>query len=110
MTHVRVQENDINTFETNRTLADPLRVSIIEVLQQSPMTMVELSEVFNLDERLMRYHLQRLVRSGVVSERWLGKYAQYAVTNEAAASACHVLYQLWAEQVVGRNAAGTMTL
>jgi len=90
------EKNEVE--ETNKTLADPVRVNIVEALSHAEMSFQELAEMFRMDERLMLYHLRRLVRAGVITEYRFGGYVTYEVSDQKVASACHVLYELWAEE------------
>lgn len=89
-----------NMYEINKTLANPVRISIIEALRYDDLSVLELSKMFEIDERLIQYHLRRLMRAGVVTEQRNGSLETYAVANPALAQTCHILYQLWMEQAV----------
>ena len=98
MAYAPTRAGNTNTTETNKTLSDPLRVSIVEALGQAEeLSAAELAEMFGVNERLMRYHLRRLERAQAIDHFEAGQQVTYTVRSSAIASACHILYGLWVE-------------
>ncbi|MCD6478454.1 MAG: winged helix-turn-helix transcriptional regulator [Candidatus Diapherotrites archaeon] len=64
-----------------RTLANPLRVRIIEVLKTKPMSVSELSSRINAERSKVSHALQKLRECNFVESRREGRHNIYSLTK-----------------------------
>src|SRR5690348_5811062 len=57
---------DIETLEQLRAIADVLRIHILDLLNQRPMTVTQLGEHMGLAPAKVHYHVRELERVGLV--------------------------------------------
>lgn len=72
------------TADRLRVIADPTRIAILEVLNEGPAAVRDLSERIGLAHQSASHHLQILHQAGVLSRRRAGKLALYAVADWSA--------------------------
>lgn len=83
----------------NSALADPIRVGIVETLGHAELSVEELAELFHINQRLMKYHVKLLKKVGAIEEHQENHHPVYEVGSPALSQACHILYQLWEEEL-----------
>ncbi len=68
-----------------KALAEPLRVSILDVLRRhgEPVCQCELRPLFDISQPLLSHHVSKLVAAGLVSVERRHKWAYYSVSPEA---------------------------
>jgi ArsR family transcriptional regulator, arsenate/arsenite/antimonite-responsive transcriptional repressor len=68
-----------------KTLAEPVRVQILDVLRRSEddVCQCELIALFDIRQSLLSHHMRRLVDAGVVSVQRRHKWAYYSVSPDA---------------------------
>ncbi len=73
------------TAELFRTLADPARVRIVNVLATSgrPVCVCELIEPLGLSQPTVSHHLKRLLDAGFVDREQRGKWAYFSLKRDA---------------------------
>ncbi len=74
-------------------------MQIVEALGHSDLSAQELSDMLDVDSHIIRYHLHVLQRAGTIMEERHGHHITYAVTQPTLVETCHVLYELWADEV-----------
>ena len=65
-----------------RAVADPTRRNILERLQQSELTVLELCEPFRISQPSLSKHLAVLRRSGLIAARRSGRHRYYRLAPE----------------------------
>jgi ArsR family transcriptional regulator len=68
-----------------RALADPLRVSILDVLRRhgEPLCQCELVPLFDVPQSTLSHHVTKLVRAGLVEVERRHRWAYYSVAPGA---------------------------
>lgn len=68
-----------------KSLADPLRVQILDVLRRSSeeVCQCELLALFEINQSLLAYHMNKLVAVGLVEVQRRHRWAYYSVSNDA---------------------------
>lgn len=67
-----------STLNSLRTLADPIRVRLMNLLQAEALSVAELQEVLGMGQSRISTHLAQLKRSGLVQDRRVGKNIYYS--------------------------------
>ena len=67
-----------STLNSLRTLADPIRVRLLNLLQAEALSVAELQEVLGMGQSRISTHLAQLKRSGLVQDRRVGKHIYYS--------------------------------
>jgi ArsR family transcriptional regulator len=67
-----------------RSLAEPLRVQIVDVLRRSdePVCQCELIALFDIGQSLLSHHMKRLVEAGIVSVERRHRWAYYSLSTD----------------------------
>jgi len=68
-----------------KALADSLRVRILDVLLRSDeqVCQCELVALFEIPQSLLAYHMNKLVRAGIVEVQRRHKWAYYSVSTDS---------------------------
>ena len=72
-----------STLNSLRTLADPIRVRLMNLLQAEALSVAELQEVLGMGQSRISTHLAQLKRSGLVQDRRVGKNIYYSWATDA---------------------------
>jgi DNA-binding transcriptional ArsR family regulator len=67
-----------STLNSLRTLADPIRVRLMNLLRAEALSVAELQEVLGMGQSRISTHLAQLKRSGLVQDRRVGKNIYYS--------------------------------
>lgn len=65
-----------------RALGDPTRLAIIEQLQSGSQCACKLWEAFSLSQPTMSYHLNLLVKAGLLTAKKQGTWMHYSLHQE----------------------------
>jgi ArsR family transcriptional regulator len=68
-----------------KALAEPLRVSILDVLRRhrDPLCQCELLPLFDIPQSTLSHHVNKLVKAGLVEVERRHKWAYYSVPTDA---------------------------
>jgi ArsR family transcriptional regulator len=68
-----------------RTLADPIRVQIVELVRDSdaPVCQCELNPLFDISQPTLSHHLKKLADAGLIEVERRGKWAYYSLNDKA---------------------------
>ena len=68
-----------------KTLADPIRVEILDLLRaaQGEVCQCQLQPLFPISQPTLSHHLKKLNDAGLVSVERRGKWAYYAINDDA---------------------------
>lgn len=67
-----------------KTIAHPLRLSVIEVLDSNgPMTVTELINQLQVEQSLLSHHLTKMKDRGILTAERQGKNIRYELAEEA---------------------------
>lgn len=71
--------------ELARTLADPVRVQILDVLRghEEEVCQCELQPLFGLTQPTLSHHLRKLADAGLVATERRGRWAYYSIRPDA---------------------------
>ncbi|MFN3649469.1 MAG: ArsR/SmtB family transcription factor [Armatimonadota bacterium] len=70
-----------------KVLADPTRLSVLEILGEGPMHVGEMNQVLHLEQSLLSHHLKVLREAGLVEAVRDGKAVLYRRTDAEEAGA-----------------------
>ncbi len=73
---------DVSCAEKLRVLADPTRLSVVELLLTGPRRVGQINEILGLDQSLLSHHLRVLRDAGFVVTRRDGKGVLYDLSPE----------------------------
>lgn len=79
----RLLESRAATF---RALSDPIRLSILDQLEPGQRCVCDLQEALNIAPNLLSYHLRILRESGLVTSTRRGRWVDYRLSDDAAAT------------------------
>lgn len=77
---------DTHCADKLKVLADPTRLSVMEILMKGPQNVTQLNERLGLDQSLLSHHLKVLREAGLVVANREGKCVQYRLAPEVAGS------------------------
>ena len=79
------EEEAVATAELFKTLGDPARVRIVNVIARSsePVCACELYEPLGLAQPTVSHHLKKLTDAGLLEREQRGKWAYYSLRPEA---------------------------
>jgi ArsR family transcriptional regulator len=71
--------------ELAKALAEPVRVSIVDVLRRSPVEVCqcELVPLFDIPQSTLSHHVKKLVDAGLVTVKRRHKWAYYSLNRDA---------------------------
>ena len=81
----------LDCVEFCKTLADPTRQKILEMLLEKEITVSEIVDAFNLTQPTVSHHLEILARSGLVTSRKEGKQVFYRTNQDNVVRCCGML-------------------
>jgi len=82
---------ELNCVEFCKTLADPTRQKILEMLLEKEITVSEIVEAFNLTQPTVSHHLEILARNGLLTSRKEGKQVFYRTNRDNVVNCCGML-------------------
>jgi ArsR family transcriptional regulator, arsenate/arsenite/antimonite-responsive transcriptional repressor len=79
------EEEALATAELFKTLGDPARVRIVNVIARSsePVCACELYEPLGLSQPTVSHHLKKLVDAGLLEREQRGKWAYFSLQRDA---------------------------
>jgi DNA-binding transcriptional ArsR family regulator len=78
--------------ETLRSIAHPIRIAIIDLLnEKKELTVTEIYEVLHIEQAIASHHLRILKDKGVVGVNRIGKNSFYTLKNEHFATIIHAI-------------------
>jgi ArsR family transcriptional regulator len=79
------EEEAVATAELFKTLGDPARVRIVNLLATSsePVCACELYEPLGLSQPTVSHHLKKLVEAGLLEREQRGKWAYFSLRRDA---------------------------
>lgn len=77
---------DIDCAEKLKVLADPTRLSVMEILMEGPQQVGQINERLGLEQSLLSHHLKVLREAGLVETSREGKCVRYQLAAEVAGS------------------------
>lgn len=81
-----------------RALSDQKRLRIMALLGRGELCVCELTEVLDLPQPLLSFHLRTLKDAGLVADRRAGRWVYYSLGRKALEEARSVLEELASEQ------------
>ncbi len=85
-------------------LSDPVRLKIVEILKDGDLTQKELRERLGISQPSLSYHMDRLIRSGVVISVKRGRNVVYSLDMGVLEMAVEFLIRLRKERGGKENA------
>ena len=83
--------NKLDCVEFCKTLADPTRQKILEMLLGKEITVNEIVDAFDLSQPTVSHHLEILTRNGLLTSRKEGKQVFYRTNQDNVVSCCGML-------------------
>lgn len=77
--------------EVFKTLSDPNRLKIIDIIRSGEKCACVLLEELHLSQSGLSYHMKILVESGLVNARQDGKWTYYSINEEGRKKAIYLL-------------------
>ena len=74
--------------ERFRTIGEPTRIRILELLREGEASVQELAEHVGCSQQNVSKHLGLLARVGIVGRRKVGTFAYYRITDESVLAMC----------------------
>ncbi len=87
-------KNKENTVKVFKALCDEQRLTILEHLQDGEKCVCVLTELMNMAQSKLSYHLKILCESGIVMSRQEGKFAHYSIHSTGAKYASDLIIEL----------------
>src|ERR1700730_1442907 len=69
-----------STLNSLRTLSDPTRARLMDILQAEELSVAEIQEILGMGQSRISTHLAQLKRAGLVQDRRVGKNIYYSWT------------------------------
>ena len=70
-----------STLNSLRTLSDPTRARLMDILQAEELSVAEIQEILGMGQSRISTHLAQLKRAGLVQDRRVGKNIYYSWTS-----------------------------
>jgi len=74
-----IQETVAGHLLKLKTLSDPTRLDIINLLSSGPLCACDILESFQITQPTLSYHMKLLTSSGLISSERSGKWIYYAL-------------------------------
>jgi DNA-binding transcriptional ArsR family regulator len=87
-----------------RTIGDPLRIRILDLLRQGELSVGELTERLGTSQQNASKHLGVLLQAGIVGRRKVGTSALYRVTDDTVYELCEQVCGGLQSQIAGLSA------
>lgn len=85
--------------EICKSLANPLRIEIINILKDGAKTVSELMEILGVNQANLSQHLAILRSKKIVEAKRKGNNVYYSLANPKIIEACKLLQQILREQL-----------
>ncbi len=89
--------------ETCKTLANPKRLEILNILKEGELTVTEIVDRLNVPKANVSQHLAVMRHKGIVSTRREGVNIYYSVANSKVIQACILMREVLVEQMSERK-------
>ena len=89
--------------ETLKSISDPVRRNILEMLKKEKMTAGDIANKFNLTNSTVSYHLSYLKKADLVKEEKYKKYIYYKLNTSVFEEILVWIYQFGKENMKGDN-------
>lgn len=87
-----------------RTIGDPMRIRILDLLRQGELSVGELSEQLGTSQQNASKHLGVLLQAGIVGRRKVGTSALYRVTDVGVYELCELVCGGLQDRIAGLSA------
>ncbi len=71
-----------SVFEGFHALSDPIRIQIIELLQEQEFCVSDMCKKLNIAQSRLSFHLKSLKAAGLVTARQQGRWMYYSLNKE----------------------------
>jgi DNA-binding transcriptional ArsR family regulator len=82
-----------------KALANPIRIEIIDVLNDKEMTFGEIQEITGVMKSNLSQHLSLMVSNGILSQRKEGLNMYFKLSTEKIATACRMMREVLIENL-----------
>jgi DNA-binding transcriptional ArsR family regulator len=82
-----------------KALAHPIRIEIIDVLNDKEMTFGEIQEITGVMKSNLSQHLSLMVSNGILSQRKEGLNMYFKLSTEKIATACRMMREVLIENL-----------
>jgi ArsR family transcriptional regulator len=89
--------------EVCKVLGHPLRIAIIDHLQDSEMSAGELARLMEVSKANLSQHLGIMRHNGIVEARREGSHLFYRITNPKVVQACRLMREVMLERVTSNE-------
>ena len=86
-----------------KALANPIRIEIIDVLNDKEMTFGEIQEITGVMKANLSQHLSMMVSNGILSQRKEGLNMYFKLSTEKIATACRMMREVLIENLKKNN-------
>jgi ArsR family transcriptional regulator len=83
--------------ETFKALGDPVRAEILKLLKESPRTVGELVDNFDVSQPAISHHLAVLKSVGLVTSKRDGRVVYYALNLKCVKAVCDFVHEYLAD-------------
>jgi len=104
--HAEMTEIFRRQAELCKSLSDPKRLMILNVLKDGPKSVSELAEMAGLKQSNASQHIGVLRRAGVIKPQRDGNTVYYSLVTPKIAAACDMVRQVIAEEIQRNEALG----
>jgi len=96
-----MKDKTIYTLHSNicKALANPIRIEIIDILNEKEMTFGEIQEITGALKSNLSQHLSLMVSNGVLSQRKEGLNMYFRLSSEKIATACRIMREVLIENL-----------
>ncbi len=96
-----MKDKTIYTLHSNicKALASPIRIEIIDILNDKEMTFGEIREITGVMKSNLSQHLSLMVSSGILSQRKEGLNIYFKLSTDKIAVACRMMREVLIENL-----------
>lgn len=96
-----MNEQNIHELQANicKALANPIRIEILEILNQGEISFGEILRILNISKSNLSQHLSVLVSNGLVSQRKEGTNSFFSLSSDKVALACQIMREVLIENL-----------
>ena len=100
MTSTNLESRSVESrAATFGALSDPIRLSILDQLNRNQRCVCELQEALDVAPNLLSYHLRILREAGLVASARRGRWVDYRLSDDAAATVAEALPSPFIDEV-----------
>ncbi len=77
-----------------KALCDPTRIAVVKILRSGEHCNCVLSELLDIAQSKLSYHMKILCESGIVTCRHAGKWSHYRINDRGAQEAIRIFHEL----------------